>query len=217
MAPLEIYRQSKEAMTSLITEENQDAIVPACPLWTMKDLLAHQVGSFHDVRTGNVDNFGTPQWTGAQVERFRDSSVEEIKRAWDEELTAAGEGLTELAANALPDTVTHEFDVRGALGNGENRDHPALPALFAFVTGILDANFRERGLPALRVVADDQVAVLGEGEAAGELHVGLWEASRAFLGRRSRAQLESLNWSVSPEPWLDHISVFPPRDTDLVE
>ena len=56
---------------------------------------------------------------------------------------------------------------------------------------------------------------------AGEPVLGLtttrFEAFRWRMGRRSRDQLAALDWSGDPAPVLDHLVVFGPARTDIVE
>jgi hypothetical protein len=37
------------------------------------------------------------------------------------------------------------------------------------------------------------------------------------MGRRSRAQLLALDWDADAEPYVDHLHVFGPAATDVVE
>ena len=44
-----------------------------------------------------------------------------------------------------------------------------------------------------------------------------FEAFRWRMGRRSRAQLAALAWSGDPAPVLDHLAVFGPASSDVIE
>ena len=44
-----------------------------------------------------------------------------------------------------------------------------------------------------------------------------FEAFRWRMGRRSRDQLAALDWSGDPAPVLDHLVVFGPARTDIIE
>lgn len=211
------YFVFKDTVTSLITEENQFTIIPACPDWTLRDILGHFVGEFEDLRDGNTAELGQSQWTAAQVARHASSDLAAVKQTWDELIAAAGERAREYGAFVLPDIVTHEFDVRGALGNTDNRDTPALIAAAQFFCPIVGRGFAAANVPALRLNFGDKSLVLGEGEPAGELRISPFETNRVVTGRRSLAQIRALDWSTDPSPWIEHISFMPPRSTDLVE
>ncbi len=49
------------------------------------------------------------------------------------------------------------------------------------------------------------------------VHSSRFETVRWRLGRRSRAQLARLDWSADPAPVLDHLCVFGPAQTDIIE
>lgn len=213
----DLYLQSQDAVSTLITEENQHTKIPACPEWTLRDLLGHQAGEIEDGLTGNMDDLGEPHWTAAQVDRHKYLDLDGVKAKWTEGLDSAGDAASEMTAGALADLVIHEFDVRGALGDTSNRDGELIATGFAMYTGFLDGAFRANGLPALNVVSDVGTAIVGEGDPQGELRISGFEFLRVLTGRRSLDQIRNLDWSVDPAPWLDHISLMPPRETPLVE
>lgn len=211
------YLVFKDAVTSLITEENQLTSIPACPDWTLRDILGHFVGTFEDVRDGNTAELGQPQWTAAQVARHADADLDTIKRTWNALIAVDADRTAAIGAAVLPDIVVHEFDVRGAVGNRENRDSPAILAAGTIFSQIVNRAMIAANVPALRVIMGDDELVLGEGDPVAELCTTPFEVSRVFTGRRSLAQIRALDWSTDPSPWEQHISFFPPRSTDLVE
>lgn len=56
-------------------------------------------------------------------------------------------------------------------------------------------------------------------ENGAEIHLRTtrFEALRWRTGRRSRAQLAAMDWSNDPTPVLDHLCMFGPAKTDIVE
>lgn len=213
----DLYLQSKDTVTSLVTEENQHTMVPACPEWTLRDLLGHQAGEIEDGLNGNMDDLGAPHWTAAQVARHRHLDLDGVKAKWTAGLDAAGDAAAEMTGGAIADLVVHEFDVRGALGNTENRGGEIIAVSVPMYTGFLDGAFRANNIPALKLVTDVGETVIGEGEPAGELHTTGFELLRVATGRRSLDQIRALDWSVDPAPWLGAITLMPPRETALVE
>lgn len=213
----DLYLQSKDVVTSLITEENQYTMIPACPGWTLRDLLGHQAGEIEDGLSGNMDDLGQPHWTAAQVERHKDLDLDAVKAKWTEGIASAGDAAPEMTAGAINDLVHHEFDVRGAVGDTGNRDGELVDTMFKAFAGFLDESFKANNLPALRVVARDNEVTIGEGKPQGDLRISAFEFLRMVTGRRSLAQIHAMDWNVDPAPWLDHISLMPPRETDLIE
>lgn len=213
----ELYLQSKDTVTSLITEENQYTMIPACPEWTLRDLLGHQAGEIEDGLSGNTAELGQPQWTAAQVERHKHLDLDAVKAKWTEGLESAGDAVPEVTGGAINDLVHHEFDVRGALGDTSNRDGELVNTMFPSFVGFVGESFKANNVPALKVIAGEHEVTIGEGEPQGELRLSPFEFLRTVTGRRSLAQIRAMDWSTDPAPWLDHIALMPPRETDLVE
>jgi hypothetical protein len=101
------------------------------------------------------------------------------------------------------DTLTHEHDIRGALGEpGSRAGDLAFKAALGFVTTMGDQFIRQAELPTLRLTTPTIGSVqLGDPHAARghvALSVSDFEALRAFGGRRSVAQLRALPWDGDP-------------------
>ena len=211
------YRESHQAICDLITEENEHLQVPACPGWTLRDLLAHVTGVLQDFVAGNTSGAPGPDWTAAHVERFRGAHLESVKSAWRAALDQAGPVFRRMGDQLLPDIVTHELDVRGAVGNTEDRDTSRLGAAVDVLLSWGNRHYSSSGIPALMLRLESKSAMLGEGSPEVTITAGLFEASRILTGRRSEAQIRSLDWSADPSPWIDHLSILGKRVTDLVE
>ena len=50
--------------------------------------------------------------------------------------------------------------------------------------------------------------LLGQGEPQIILNGSDYDLARALLGRRSRAQVQAMDWTGDPAPILDHFVVF---------
>lgn len=211
------YRESHQAISDLITSENEHMPVPACPGWTLHDLLAHVTGVMQDFVSGNTEGAPGPDWTAAHVERFRDVGVESTKSAWRAALDQTGPIFRQMGAQLLPDIVTHELDVRGALGNTAERESERLGAAVDVLVTWGDAYYNRAAIPALELRTDRKVFNLGDGSPRGSVFLSTFEASRVLTGRRSRAQIRALEWSGDPDPWLDHMSTLGSRERDLTE
>lgn len=213
----EMYLESMEAIRSLVDQSNQDTQVPACPGWTVKDVIAHQLGVFVDVAGGNTEGGGTPEWTDAQVQRYKTRSFAELWQEWDEAISDAGDTGDNVMREVLPDLIVHEFDIRGAIGNTENRDNPYLVEAANNFMAFQDQALRDAGVPAVRLIADGVESTSGAGAPQIDLRTSAYEATRFLFGRRSEAQVLALDWSGDPGPWLETLPLMPLRATDLVE
>lgn len=112
------------------------SVVPACPEWSVHDVVAHVAGVVADALAGRLDGVATDPWTAAQVDARRDRSVDEVLEEWE---TGAPtfEGLLDAIGDpgrqAVLDVVTHEHDIRGALGAAGARDSDAVRIGLGFV------------------------------------------------------------------------------------
>jgi hypothetical protein len=206
-----------------------DVSVPACPDWTVHQTVAHLTGVAQDIVTLNLEGVATESWTRAQVDRLGGNSIDELLDLWGQLIDPVTArlglgGLEGPACQVVFDALTHEHDVRGALGEPDCRTgDPAFAVAAGFLTTTFDEITRRAALPALRLVTPTTGVVQhGDPNAATE-HVALeisdFEALRAFGGRRSVRQLLALPWHGDPSellPALRNDAIRPPRD-DLME
>jgi hypothetical protein len=114
------YMAIERRVTGLLDEGHSDVAIPACPAWTVHDLMGHLAGLCEDWVVRRHDDYASEAWTAAQVARFSGCSLDEILRRWSK---ATGEfvGLPDdpvmgpPARWAFGDAVVHEADLRGAL------------------------------------------------------------------------------------------------------
>jgi uncharacterized protein (TIGR03083 family) len=191
--------------------------VAGTPLWTVRELLSHLVGGPADLMAGNVEGAGGAAWTQAQVEARRERSVSDLCAEW-EALAAPVDAAIRSGGVPAPvsfDVITHEQDLRGALGAEPTPD----PIAVRFVTGgfaaRVDRVVAEAGLPPLAFV--DPVGDWSAGTSGGvTLEASEFEVFRALTGRRSGRQVSALAWTGDPSPYLDLLSPFGPlRETDV--
>lgn len=211
------YRESHQAICDLITSDNEHLPVPACPGWTLHDLLAHVTGAMQDFVSGNTEGAPGSEWTAGHIERFRETRIEAIQSAWRASLDQAGPVFRRMGDQLLPDIVTHEFDVRGALGNTEARDAGRLAASVQVMAAWGDTYYRNASIPPIQIRINGKPIDMGEGSGQLTATMDAFEASRILTGRRSVAQIRALDWSAEPTPWLEHLSLLGSRDIDLVE
>jgi uncharacterized protein (TIGR03083 family) len=127
------YRQVRERVRAVVRETGDDRLdrpSPATPRWTVHDVLAHLVGVTADAVEGRLDGVATDAWTQAQVDRRRGRTVGELLAEWDDygpRFEALMDALPqEVSGQAVFDAVTHEHDLRCALGRPGARDRAAV-------------------------------------------------------------------------------------------
>jgi uncharacterized protein (TIGR03083 family) len=160
-------------------EEHGDRVVPACPDWTVRQLVGHLVGVPEDILTGNMSGVTTSAWTAAQVARHEGKSLSELADSYASTGQVFDDVLPRIAAPSnsqmVMDAVTHELDLRDALGDFGARDSAAVDVAlrwleFAFITRMPTGTFN-------RVDADE---------------LSTYELLRSLTGRRSPAEMDVL-------------------------
>lgn len=205
------YSELRARVTSLVhglTDADWERPVPHCPEWTVRQTLAHLAGVIDDAINQNMDGVTTPAWTQAQVDKRSDRTGSEIVEEWntyapfvEAVATQRRMGLSQL----LFDAATHEHDLRHALGAPGGRDSEAIAVAVGFLTRRLSE--RAGGSPI-------QIAIEGIRWSAADasdkptLTATAFDVVRSFGSRRSRTQVEALQWSVIDERALDGLPAF---------
>ncbi len=82
------YAGIRQRVTELLEgtpdDEAASVTVPACPDWTVTDLVAHLYGVEVDIMDGNLEGAGTAAWADDQVRRFAPLGLRQLSEAWNE-------------------------------------------------------------------------------------------------------------------------------------
>lgn len=198
----EAYRSIRERVIGLAAAADPTAPVPACPGWTVRELVAHVTGVAADVVAGNLGEAGTEPWVDAQLAARADHSVADLVGEWsttgpqvDEICAALGDAIAQLVF----DTACHEQDLRHALGQPGGRDG-ALDIALGWVSTAWAGQPVASG--ALRLCAGGIDVTRGSGPPTATVTLAPFDALRALTGRRSADQIRGYDWDGDPEPWL---------------
>lgn len=212
------YKETQGRIMALVNAQNASTPVPACPGWMVKDVIAHLFGVLNDLVTGNMEGAGTDETTARHVAEGKNQTFSGILAQWNDLAHSSTELFDNPAAKFINvDLVTHEHDIRGAIGQPGCRTHPSVMSATRAYLGERDRHFRQEELPALRFDLDGEEIVVGKGEPQGTLHSGWFEAFRTVSGRRTPGQVRNLDWDGDPETWIDHLFVLGPAAHDQVE
>ena len=220
------YRDSRRRLTDLVAEKAGEAKsipVPCCPGWSVHDVVSHLVAVAEDATAGRLTGPPTDEQAAAQVARRSGVGTDRLLTDWEEQGPALEELLRQVPVwPALMDVLSHEHDVRQAIGRPGERDIPEITVcarrlVKGLVTG-LDTGL-DTGVD-LAVTMDGED--FRQKEASTEepdlqLETTAWEAFRFRLGRRSRAQLAQMKWTGNPSPLLDRLTIFGPNPDDVIE
>lgn len=208
----ERYRSTRERLQADLRQLDDaawEADVPACPGWRVRDVLAHVYGVTEDALAGRISGPPSAEQTAQEVDRHRDDDPRDLVEQWSETAPPFEEAISAFELwPACIDVLSHEHDIRGALGDRSYRDHDDLLTLASLLTEKLPA-----GIEIVLAGQDPPVAEPG----TASLTTTPFEVVRLRLGRRSLAQVQAMDWSADPGPALMDLFVFGPRSDDLVE
>jgi uncharacterized protein (TIGR03083 family) len=187
--------------------------VPACPDWTVRDLLSHMVGLGVDVLAGDEPDDHNATWTQRQVDERRDRSVADLVAEWESITVPMTAYFRERSTRPLGDLVIHEQDLRGALGVPGGQDTAGLAAIRDRMLRRFAAS--AAGLPPIALVGPQWSWASGDGEPAVVVQAPDFELARALMARRSAAQLRGWTTKGDVDAYLPAFATLgrlPERD-----
>jgi uncharacterized protein (TIGR03083 family) len=206
-----LYAEGRDRIVELVAGADPAAVdgeVPACPAWSVHDVVSHLTGVGADVLAGNIAGAATDEWTDAQIQARRGRSTADVIAEWHTvgpQLAALLDDFPEpYGRQVVADLAVHEHDIRGALDEPAARASAGVGVGLEFLRGELVA-------PA--------VDTLGLSPLDRVLSVDEFELFRALSGRRSAKQIRRFDWNADPDAYLPLFSQgpFTVRPTDLVE
>jgi uncharacterized protein (TIGR03083 family) len=213
-----LYRDTRERLSGLVLgldDKELAALVPACPGWSVSDVIYHLLAVVEDVMAGRLTGPPTDAETAEQVARHRGTPMPSVVETWAE-LAPPFEELIGGATvwPAVIDVATHEQDIRGALGRPGARDTEVVRVGAECLLARMQPPLR------VRVLCEDFEARVGPDDAKHPelvLRTTRYETLRWRLGRRSRSQIQGFDWSGDPAPVIDQLFIFGPSRTDILE
>lgn len=174
--------------------------VPACPTWTVRDVVAHLVEVSWRVakRWGRVA--GSPPFPTS------DAEPRVLLRLWGTTGAMVDRILVERQDQRAPilvmDALTHELDIREAIGQPAPVEHDAMREAFDVLVTGFGRSVSQRGLPAVLIRADGDEWVAGAGPPKVTVTGGRYDLYRSLSGRRTPEQIAALTWNRPPRAWL---------------
>jgi hypothetical protein len=183
--------------------------VPMCPAWTVKDVAAHVCGLNDDLTGGITEGLGSDQRTAHHVSLRSTATIGEIRDEWlgyDSEMSAICAQTPLWATRLAADLTVHLHDVQHALGLPIDRNDRFTAVAAHQYTGVFQQ--RVRDILGLGITVELTDGARREADPALP-HSGValratpFDFLRSFTGRRSRHQVESLDWTGDPTRIFD--------------
>jgi len=119
-------------------------VVPCTPAWTVRHLAAHFVGVPEDILAGRMEGVASDAWTHAQVERYGRLTLAELAdlcEASAPQIDAIIHNFPQpIISQFVMDAVTHEQDMRSALGVPGGRDSKAVDVGVGFFLNLIEVS-----------------------------------------------------------------------------
>ena len=238
------YHDARAMMIDLArgaAEHAQETYVPACPDWTIRDLIAHVTSIASQLSSGGVppDLNLVMFWDDEMSERretFIDESLDSRSGRSLEDLIAEWDATAPIVESMLrgetpfpqesppvadwvlvTDVGQHLQDLAGALGITDTREALATGlSLRSYVEAMRIRSAHEK-LPAFRIRAGSREWIIGEGEPIATVTGDSFELARAAAGRRNPDQIRAYDWEGDPEPFIALFYPYGLREDALVE
>jgi uncharacterized protein (TIGR03083 family) len=221
------------ALVDDLAPSEGDRTVPACPLWSVRDLVAHLCGVAEDATRGQFFDGATrawadPElaarreaWTAHQVESRRgldlDQLVADLQRHGAALVRALRRGdprATEVPSwmigAAAGDLAVHLDDLREAVGRPAEPDAPITEYGFRAYRSWLAQRITAWRLSPLRLTdGGTEWRLGGEAEPAATLEADAVALFRAISGRRPLDEVTTWSWHGDPAAYLPILSPYP--------
>lgn len=207
VTPIEAYEGVRARVDGILRDRADELTgrhVPACPEWTVHDVVAHLAGGCHDSVGGDTRGAPGASWTERHVRRHAARTLVDVLDEWAvdtgrlRELVGPRGGSTQMTMDAL----THEYDLRVALGLPWPVDDREVLVALSFLVPRFCYSVLYRGLPPLAVQAGPWGWAPEDGADVAWLRSEPAEAMRALTGRRTPEQVAAMHWTADPRPWL---------------
>jgi hypothetical protein len=176
--PLEaMYERTRARIVHLIRQACDEttgaaaAILPACPSWSVRDVVAHMTGVCTDVMSGNVQEPASDRWTAAQVRARRAMRIDEVLCEWDDVGPKFAAIIDDFPGRhgdqVIADLAVHEQDIRGAVGWPGARESSAVALGTEFLLGaVVGPGAKALGVGPLEMRVGQRSWIVGTGGPA---------------------------------------------------
>jgi uncharacterized protein (TIGR03083 family) len=201
-----------------LNPEEAGRSVPACPDWTVTQLLAHMVGLNADVLAGDEPDDHNSTWTQRQVDHRAGREPADLVAEWRDLTQPMRDWMREHGTRPLHDAVIHEQDLRGAVGRPGARDSDGLAAVREAMAERFATRVRAAHLAPVELRSPAWIFSTGDADPGLELFAPDFDLTRALMTRRTADQLRQWSTAGSIDPYLPvFASLGPLPDRPLPE
>jgi uncharacterized protein (TIGR03083 family) len=216
-----LYREHRERVTAMVRPVPEVQLLepcPACPGWSVHDVVSHLAGVATDAVEGRLGGPPSETQTAAQVEARRGRPTTVVLREWERSASQFELVLAKAGPALFPaamDAAVHEQDIRGALGVPGERESETMTLAVERFLGNWFPKLASADLAAPAIVGPDGAVWHGDPASPVRWAASPYEVFRTVFGRRSAAQFARTFDGADPQPYLDALVVFGIAAVDL--
>jgi len=207
----DLYSSLQDRVTThlnVFSSEQAAVQVAACPGWSVKDVMAHVSGLVAETLANVPLPRGSVEGTARQVSNRAEWSLSDVLSEWGSNAPAFADYADEnpaYAAALASDLTVHFFDIADAVDVPVETDTETTRHVAARYAGTLQGRVAETLDVGLTVALDGDVLDAPNPNASEQLKLATtsYDFLRSVTSRRSRSQVEALDWSGDPSLILD--------------
>lgn len=207
------YHASRQRITALVRDlpaRDLARPVPACPGWVVSDLVAHLVGIPEALSSGDHPSGDLQAWLDRLVDERRAVPVPDLLDRWEACAPATSAVVDGAGSRLFIDVVSHEHDLRSAVGRPGARGVPEVRATVQLLLDLLAPEIAAAGLGSL-VVDSGEVTWASQFTRPGcAIKVDPWETIRVLQSRRTADEVRALPHTGDIEPYLALLAAHSP-------
>jgi uncharacterized protein (TIGR03083 family) len=208
------YRVGRLRLTELLWDrpaEVWSAPVPACPGWDVRGAVSHLLGNLEDAMAGRLTGPPSEEQVADQIARHASGSTNALLDEWSDAAVPFEELVSQAGIWPVTlDVLTHEQDIRGAIGEPGARDEESMRIAARMLTAT------ELPVTLVFQVGDERLTTTPSGPTH-EVACSAFELTRIRFGRRSPEQVQAMAWEPALRAVPGELFIFGPRTTPLDE
>ena len=218
-----LYRENRERVIELVRPVPADRLreaAPACPGWTVHDVVSHLAGIAADAIAGKLGGIPSDAQTAEQVAARRGQPTTVVLREWERSASQFELVLSKTGPSILPaaiDVAVHEHDIRGALDLPGGHESETITLTVHRLLDRWIQSLPGRGVALPRVVDPSGTLLAGDPASTVRWAASPYEVFRTAFGRRSAAQFARGFEGADPDPYLAELLVFGITTVDLYD
>lgn len=226
------YRESYQLLRDLLDPLNEERLAdqcPACPAWSIRDVLGHVASNLiwrvndnppasfdREIATAAIINSDLAarelarrqrdQWLETAIDSTRSLPLDELFRQWERAIAKA---QSDVWPGLQADFAVHLGDIEEALGSDASRNSAIHGVALGLYGDLANRQLRASDLDVVQLAGTEPASIVGDQASSNRISGSTYELLRVAAGRRTRTQANgALEWGTTPEKIRAHLPVY---------